>query len=83
MIKVYKPVLSLFAPQDPVLFSGSMRMNLDPFQTHTDTQVWKALEHAHLKQFVVQLPEQLSHDCAEGGENLRQVAPLSGGFYDP
>lgn len=39
-------------PQDPVLFSGTLRMNLDPFDNHSDEQVWKALEHAHLKSFV-------------------------------
>ena len=36
-------------PQDPVLFSGSLRMNLDPFEMYTDAQIWTALEHAHLK----------------------------------
>lgn len=39
-------------PQDPVLFSGSLRMNLDPFGAYNDDAVWKALEHAHLKSFV-------------------------------
>lgn len=39
-------------PQDAVLFSGSLRMNLDPFQTHTDDDIWKALEMAHLKEFI-------------------------------
>lgn len=39
-------------PQDAVLFSGSLRMNLDPFNKHTDSEVWTALEHAHLKSFV-------------------------------
>lgn len=39
-------------PQDPVLFCGSLRMNLDPFNTYSDDAVWRALEHAHLKSFV-------------------------------
>jgi len=39
-------------PQDPVLFSGTLRMNLDPFDCHADEEIWRALEHAHLKSFV-------------------------------
>lgn len=39
-------------PQDAVLFSGSLRMNLDPFDKHSDQEVWASLEHAHLKSFV-------------------------------
>uniref|UniRef100_A0A3Q2VXI3 Multidrug resistance-associated protein 1 n=1 Tax=Haplochromis burtoni TaxID=8153 RepID=A0A3Q2VXI3_HAPBU len=57
-------------PQDPVLFSGSLRMNLDPFDSYTDEEVWRALEFSHLKTFVSSLPNKLNHDCSEGGENL-------------
>ncbi|CAL8264121.1 unnamed protein product [Lota lota] len=57
-------------PQDPVLFSGSLRMNLDPFDGHSDEDVWRALELAHLKSFVSSLPDKLDHECSEGGENL-------------
>uniref|UniRef100_A0A665TN30 ABC-type glutathione-S-conjugate transporter n=1 Tax=Echeneis naucrates TaxID=173247 RepID=A0A665TN30_ECHNA len=57
-------------PQDPVLFSGSLRMNLDPFDTYTDEEVWSSLELAHLKNFVSNLPDKLNHECSEGGENL-------------
>ncbi|XP_053533876.1 multidrug resistance-associated protein 1 isoform X3 [Ictalurus punctatus] len=57
-------------PQDPVLFSGSLRMNLDPFDGYSDDEVWKALELAHLKTFVSGLQEKLNHECSEGGENL-------------
>lgn len=39
-------------PQDPVLFSGTLRLNLDPFDNHPDEDIWRALEHAHLKSFV-------------------------------
>jgi len=57
-------------PQDPVLFSGSLRMNVDPFNAYSDQSVWAALEHAHLKAFVQSLPAALHHQVSEGGENL-------------
>ena len=39
-------------PQDPVLFSGSLRLNLDPFNSCSDDDIWRALAHAHLKDFI-------------------------------
>ncbi|KAI0230545.1 Multidrug resistance-associated protein 1 [Lamellibrachia satsuma] len=57
-------------PQDPVLFSGTMRMNLDPFDEYQDEELWTALEHAHMKAFIKSLSEQLDFKCTEGGENL-------------
>uniref|UniRef100_A0A8C2UEM5 ATP binding cassette subfamily C member 3 n=1 Tax=Coturnix japonica TaxID=93934 RepID=A0A8C2UEM5_COTJA len=57
-------------PQDPVLFSGTLRMNLDPFNKYSDEEVWKALELSHLKKFVSSQPSMLEFECSEGGENL-------------
>lgn len=57
-------------PQDPVLFAGSLRMNLDPFEKSTDAQLWTALAHAHLKDFVSELPAALNYEISESGENL-------------
>ncbi|XP_016987824.1 multidrug resistance-associated protein 1 isoform X5 [Drosophila rhopaloa] len=57
-------------PQDPVLFSGSLRVNLDPFEIKTDDEIWKALELSHLKSFVKSLAAGLNHEISEGGENL-------------
>ncbi|XP_058527585.1 ATP-binding cassette sub-family C member 2 [Ochotona princeps] len=57
-------------PQDPVLFSGSLRMNLDPFNNYSDEEIWKALELAHLKSFVAGLQHGLSHEVSESGDNL-------------
>uniref|UniRef100_A0A8D0BHI1 ATP-binding cassette sub-family C member 6 n=1 Tax=Salvator merianae TaxID=96440 RepID=A0A8D0BHI1_SALMN len=57
-------------PQDPVLFSGSLRMNLDPLDTSSDEEIWAALEQTLLKNFVLDLPDQLAYECSEGGLNL-------------
>uniref|UniRef100_A0A8C3X7S2 Multidrug resistance-associated protein 1 n=1 Tax=Catagonus wagneri TaxID=51154 RepID=A0A8C3X7S2_9CETA len=57
-------------PQDPILFSGTLRMNLDPFNSYSDEEIWKALELAHLKSFVSQLELGLSYEVTEGGDNL-------------
>ncbi|XP_059174330.1 multidrug resistance-associated protein 1-like [Physella acuta] len=57
-------------PQDPVLFAGSLRMNLDPFNENSDAEIWKALEHSHLKCFVEELPSKLEHNVGEGGHSL-------------
>ncbi|BFZ17594.1 hypothetical protein BsWGS_20633 [Bradybaena similaris] len=57
-------------PQDPVLFSGSVRFNLDPFEIHSDEALWVALKNAHLSDFVREMPGQLEYMCEEGGQNL-------------
>ncbi|XP_061083514.1 ATP-binding cassette sub-family C member 2-like [Conger conger] len=57
-------------PQDPVLFSGTLRMNLDPFEKFGDEDVWRVIELAHLKVFVGGLKDGLNHEVTEGGGNL-------------
>ncbi|XP_036811564.1 canalicular multispecific organic anion transporter 2 isoform X2 [Oncorhynchus mykiss] len=64
------PSLPSLPPQEPVLFSGSLRMNLDPFERYSDGEVWKALELSHLNKFVSNQPAKLELECSEGGENL-------------
>ncbi|CAG7833092.1 unnamed protein product [Allacma fusca] len=57
-------------PQDPVLFSGTLRVNLDPFGRYSDQNIWQALELAHLKAFVKGLSAGLEYEISEGGDNL-------------
>uniref|UniRef100_A0A8C3AEQ9 ATP-binding cassette, sub-family C (CFTR/MRP), member 3 n=1 Tax=Cyclopterus lumpus TaxID=8103 RepID=A0A8C3AEQ9_CYCLU len=57
-------------PQEPVLFSGSLKMNLDPFEKYSDEEVWRALQQSHLHKFVSNQPAKLDLECSEGGENL-------------
>ena len=57
-------------PQDPVLFSGSIRLNLDPFNRYTTEAIWDALELSHLKSYISALPGGLDHEVSEGGDNL-------------
>lgn len=46
-------------PSTNVLFSGSLRYNLDPFGAMTDDVIWEALDHAKLKQLISLLPDRL------------------------
>ncbi|KAI1286762.1 Multidrug resistance-associated protein 1 [Halotydeus destructor] len=57
-------------PQDPVLFTGSLRLNLDPFGKYDDSELWTSLKLAHLQQFVDSLSSGLDHGITEGGDNL-------------
>lgn len=57
-------------PQDPILFSGTIRSNLDPFNDFSDEALWLCLELAHLKEFVRSLDKNLEYEINEGGSNL-------------
>eukprot|EP00007_Cunea_sp_BSH-02190019_P001870 CAMPEP_0174237282 /NCGR_PEP_ID=MMETSP0417-20130205/7690_1 /TAXON_ID=242541 /ORGANISM="Mayorella sp, Strain BSH-02190019" /LENGTH=1523 /DNA_ID=CAMNT_0015316021 /DNA_START=21 /DNA_END=4592 /DNA_ORIENTATION=+ len=57
-------------PQEPTLFVGTLRYNLDPFGTFDDTRLWEVLEQVHLSDFVSELPDKLEHLIVENGENL-------------
>ncbi|XP_060033058.1 ATP-binding cassette sub-family C member 8 isoform X2 [Erinaceus europaeus] len=58
--------------QDPVLFSGTIRFNLDPEKKCSDSTLWEALEIAQLKLVVRALPGGLDAIITEGGENFSQ-----------
>ena len=57
-------------PQQPVLFTGTLRYNLDPCNHYTDEDCWMALEMVQLKESVRDHPEGLSMVVDDGGNNL-------------
>ncbi|KAG7166923.1 ATP-binding cassette sub-family C member 11-like [Homarus americanus] len=57
-------------PQDPVLFQGSVRYNLDPFEEQSDDDVWQALERSHLKGVVQRQEHGLMSKVEAAGENF-------------
>ena len=54
-----------------MIFTGTLRRNLDPFDKYSDHDIWNALELAHLKVFVENIEKGLDYECGEGGESLR------------
>ncbi|VDL78379.1 unnamed protein product [Nippostrongylus brasiliensis] len=57
-------------PQEPVLFIGSIRRNLDPFNQYSDEQLWKVIEQVELKSAVMELAGGLEASMHEGGANF-------------
>jgi ABC-type multidrug transport system fused ATPase/permease subunit len=70
-------------PQDPVLFAGTVRSNLDPFNVHTERELRDTIKQIHLApdsletdvtDFQSDIPDwlDLSSPISEGGLNLSQ-----------
>ncbi|XP_017911776.1 PREDICTED: multidrug resistance-associated protein 4-like, partial [Capra hircus] len=57
-------------PQDPIVFTGTMRKNLDPFNKHTDEELWNVLEEVRLKEIIEELPDKMNTELVESGSNL-------------
>jgi ATP-binding cassette subfamily C (CFTR/MRP) protein 1 len=59
-------------PQDPVIFSNSVRYNLDPFKKATEEELWEVLKKVQMAEVIAMLPKGLDEQVAEGGENFSQ-----------
>ncbi|KAK1938117.1 ABC transporter C family member 3 [Phytophthora citrophthora] len=57
-------------PQDPVLFSGPLRENLDPFHEYSDERIWHVLKQVHMADSLRRWGAGLDFEVAEGGDNL-------------
>ena len=56
--------------QSPILFTGTLRMNLDPIGKCEDGDIWQALDEAGLKGKIANLPKQLDEEVVESGLNF-------------
>ncbi|GAU94483.1 hypothetical protein RvY_06252-2 [Ramazzottius varieornatus] len=57
-------------PQEAALFSGTLRMNVDPMDRATDEEIWSALDSSRLKLYFQSSPSGLNTRISEGGANL-------------
>ncbi|XP_067128878.1 ATP-binding cassette sub-family C member 4-like [Centruroides vittatus] len=57
-------------PQDPMLFTGPLRRNIDPFNEYSDDILWQAIEEVQLKEVISTLPGGLDTHLSEGGRNF-------------
>lgn len=57
-------------PQDPTLFTGNLRYNMDPFNEYRDDEIWRALDMVKLKTTIVNHPKQLYQPIEENGANF-------------
>lgn len=56
-------------PQDPILFQGTLRMNVDPLEEHSDREIWEVVQKCHLAENVKQGEKLLDAPVSEDGEN--------------
>ncbi|XP_034747580.1 multidrug resistance-associated protein 9-like [Etheostoma cragini] len=68
-------------PQDPILFTGTIRSNLDPVNRHSDEEIWAALEKTYMKDAIWGLEGKLQAELVDNGGNFslgqKQLISLS------
>ncbi|CAH0564202.1 unnamed protein product [Brassicogethes aeneus] len=63
-------------PQDPVLFSGTIRTNLDPNSKYTDEEIWNALDNVYMKAFISSLDLIVSENDSTFSTGQRQLISI-------
>lgn len=68
-LHTFRKVISI-VPQDPILFVGTLRNNLDPLKEKSDDDIWSALEQVEMKEIVRKLPDGIDTMISEDGSNF-------------
>ncbi|XP_066143470.1 ATP-binding cassette sub-family C member 4-like [Euwallacea fornicatus] len=64
-------------PQDPILFTGTIRTNLDPFDKYSDKEIWSALEKVHMKSIIQDLNQEISDSTSGYSSGQKQLISLA------
>lgn len=60
----------VIVPQDPVLFTGTIRLNIDPHELYSDSEVWESLQKVSMRERIENLPHKLSTHVDRNGDRL-------------
>lgn len=64
-------------PQDPILFSGTIRTNIDPFSNYSDADIWSVLEQVHMKSKITNLNQSVSDSSTSFSSGEKQLICLA------